>query len=236
MTLVRGRRRAFLAAFMILTVALLDGDCSYLISSATRPPRLKQQRAAVELAAAGENGSQAPAASNAYRQSAPSASSATAASNAIVARHGAYEAVKNGQTYPLARYRAAAEGLSSLERKRSHFLNALQPAARTFLLHGHHERSEGAGLRSGGSSSASSSSRNKRDRNQFERGGYPDMMEYTHGLSDVEDNIIDESPKSSKNLNYYPYRGKRPFEVPQIGECSSSQRKRIKSISWRTYT
>lgn len=201
MTLVRGRR-LFVVALVVLATALVDA--SYLISSATRPPRLKHHQRE-PAATAGETGSPSSSADvdrSVYRQSAPSAKAATAARNLA----------NSGQTYPsLDSHRGWSPA------SRSNFLNGLQPAARAFLLHGGH-RANGEGLRSGGGGGAS---RNKRDRNQFER-GYPDVVEYPHGLPDVEDNIIDESPKSSKNLNYYPYRGKRPFEVPQIGECRTA--------------
>lgn len=189
MTLVRNRR-LFLVALVTLVTVVVDG--SYLISSATRPPRLKHHQQEH-----GETGSPLSPADdrNVYRQSAPSASS----SKAAMATH---KVAIIGQTYPSL---DSHRGRSSAPR--SPFWNALQPAARAFLLHGGHRDVEGL--------------RSKRDRNQFER-GYPDIDDFTHGLSDVEDNIIDESPKSSKNLNYYPYRGKRPFEVPQIGKCHNS--------------
>ncbi|XKL62059.1 hypothetical protein PGB90_001892 [Kerria lacca] len=175
MTLAFGNLLFFGALLTLVIPIFKTVDGSYLISSATRPPRLKFH--AEEKYA--ENGTPSEIeARNLYRR-------------APIIRDFAEDGKKNSRKS------------SWLYDKRNSFFNSLKPTARNFVLknHGHY----------------GAVPRNKR--NKFDD-AYSEI-DYDFAPQDIPEldtnSIIpEENPKSSKNLNYYPYRLKRPFEVPQI--------------------
>lgn len=171
----------FSGAFVTLVIAILNlTDGSYLISSVTRPPRLKHLADTYA-----ENGtpSDPKAEESAYRQSAAQG-------------HGHGHSLQGDHKF-------GSQKSWSFDKK-SNFFRVLKPAARHFMLKRHY----GPAV-------------SKDKRNQYDD-FYDDEDPFARpDLQDIEENVIEENPKLSKNLNYYPYRGKRPFEVPQIGECLS---------------
>lgn len=165
-------------AVLTLTTAILNlSDGSYLISSATRPPRLKHH---VDYS---ENGT--PTESNgqkSFRQS----------------------PIRDLSNQPINHNEAQKSW--SFDKKHN-FFNALKPVARNFLLKNHHGHL------------AAPVTRDKRKPYLPEDESYSyDDIYSQNDIPDIGENVIEENPKSSKNFNYYPYRGKRPFEVPQIGK------------------
>ncbi len=173
MTLVFGSSLFLFGLLLTLIITILKTDGSYLISSATRPPRLKYHVGNEKYA---ENGTPGGVkGDNLYRQSP------------------GHNLIENENFN---------KKLWALGKSSHHFFNTLQPAAKNFLLQ--HERYPGV-------------ARNKR--HPF-GDDFSDEDSDEPSLSDLEHNdVIEQNPKSSKNLNYYPYREKRPFEVPQIGKC-----------------
>lgn len=205
-----GNMLLIFGAFIPLSAAILS-DGSYLISSATRPPRLKHP---MEYGENGGGGRTPTDGQKSYRQSPTRA------------------------LQDSTKYTDLEQKTWSFDKKHN-FFNALKPVARNFLLKNHvvvaHHGSPSSSLSSSSLSSSSSSSSSSslsssaasRDkRNHYMPDDEPfsnyDDIYSQNEIQDVGENVIEENPKSQRNHNYYPYRGKRPFEVPQIGEYLSS--------------
>lgn len=172
MTPVFGSMLIF-GTFLTLTAAILNlSDGSYLISSATRPPRLKHHVDYSENDTPTESNDQ-----KSHRQS---------------PIRGLSDSTVEQKSW-------------SFDKKHN-FFNILKPVARNFLLKNHN----------GHHGPVSHDKRNHYvpDDESF---SYDDMYSQNE-IQDVGENVVEENPKLSKNFNYYPYRGKRPFEVPQIGK------------------
>lgn len=181
----------FFGVFITLVIAILKlTDGSYLISGPTRPTRLKHRSTNTYEA---ENGKPSdPKVQRVYRQS--------STREHVSEPRGLY-----GQQNIFHKNVNQIDEKIGLQKtwsfdKRSNFFRALKPAARHFMLNRPHEPAISRGKR-----------------NQYDD-FYDEDLFPRPDLSDMEENVIEENPKLSKNLNYYPYRGKRPFEVPQIGE------------------